>query len=397
MEKGSKSLKGMSPVVRRRVSIVEYLFIGLSLVVAVICLVYFIMLQTGKVHVTRELEDGSIFSGYWQMGEPFGQGVLITADGELIEGVWEDGKLKSGEVISREFTYNGGLEDYLPQGFGSCHYKNGVRYYGHWDKGVKSGLGRLVTPQGDIAFGIWKDGELEPVPGQRFKVGERVYGMDVSKHQGKIKWEEMALYADSLGVVTGDLKSSPFLQPVWFAVVKSTEGMDYVDPNFTTNIEGARRSGIVAGAYHFLRLSDINGQIENFIKHTPLLPGDLPPVLDMELSNREMARYHDRAVEYAHTWLNAIEKHYGVRPILYTYDSYYNSYLKGRGFEDYVFFIARYHPETMPRVPHLEIWQYTEKGRAGGIEKYVDLDRFFGNYKEFDEYVTKEGIKHPVP
>ena len=78
-----------------------------------------------------------------------------------------------------------------------------------------------------------------------------------------------------------------------------------------------------------------------------------------------MARYKDLACEYAHKWLDAIERHYGVKPILYTYDSYYNNYLKGKGFDDYDFFIARYH-EDYPRVPHLEIWQYTEKDEPEG-------------------------------
>ena len=83
----------------------------------------------------------------------------------------------------------------------------------------------------------------------------------------------------------------------------------------------------------------------------------------------------------------------GVKRILYTYVSYYFSFMKGKGFDGYDFFIARYNPETMPRVPHLEIWQFSEKGNAGGIKKKVDLDIFAGDYLAFEKYVAEKGIK----
>lgn len=377
---------------RRRFGM-KSLYLLASLLAVIGALAYFVMYQTGHIRVTRQLADGSIFSGYWMMGEPFGEGVLVTKDGKLIEGIWNEGKLASGVVIAKEFTYSGGLENYLPDGYGSCHYKNGVSYHGYWKNGVKDGLGKIETSKGEIGFGQWINGELPPVKGARYKTGDEVYGIDVSNHQSHIKWEDLTLYADSTGKVTGDLTSSPYLQPVLFAVIKSTEGADWVAHSFQRNFAEAKRCGIVRGAYHFLRLSDIDGQIKNFIDHTVLEPGDLPPVLDMELDNREMKRYADKAVDYAHKWLDAVEKHYGVRPILYTYDSYYNSYLKGKGFDDYDFFIARYNPETMPRVPHLEIWQFSEKGNAGGISKKVDLDIFMGDYVQFRKFLDDKCVK----
>ena len=368
------------------------IFLLVALGASLCALVYFALYETGHIHVVKELDNGAIFSGYWKMGEPFGEGVLITKNGRLYEGVWDDdGNLNSGVVIAKEFTYMGGLKDYLPQGYGSCHYKNGVRYHGFWENGKKNGLGKLTTPKAEVAFGEWKDGELPPVEGQQYKTGEKVYGIDVSNHQYTIDWERLALYADSLGTVAGKTKSSPFVQPVLFAIIKSTEGVDWQANTFKRNFEEAKRCGIVRGAYHFLRLSDIDGQIKNFIDHTVLEPGDLPPVLDMELDKRLMAKNKDLACEYAHKWLDAVEKHYGVRPMLYTYDSYYNDYLKGKGFDDYDFFIARYH-EELPRVPHLEIWQFTEDGYAGGITTTVDLDIFTGDYKTFDQFVAEKGI-----
>lgn len=380
------------PEKRKRSSLL-YVFIGLCLCIAAACITYFVLYETGYVHVNTELPDGSFFSGYWKMGEPFGEGMLVTKDGEVIEGVWNDGHLDSGLVINKEFTYEGRLKDYLPEGYGSCHYKNGVQYYGFWKNGIKDGLGRLTTPKGELAFGMWKNGELPPVPGQKYEPGQHVFGIDVSKHQANINWEHMCLYADSVGRVEGNLTSSKYLQPVLFAVIKSTEGADFQDKKYTENMIQARRCGIVAGAYHFLRLSDIDEQINNFIKNTVLLPGDFPPVLDIELSNAEMAKNKTKAIAYAHKWLEAMEKHYGVKPILYTYDSFYNDYLRGQGFDGYDYFIARYDPTKQPTVPHLEIWQYSEHGHAGGIKKFVDLDFFFGSYANFRHYVDTKCIQ----
>lgn len=369
-------------------------FLLLSLGAVICALAYFVMYQTGHIHVTKDFDDGSVFSGYWRMGEPFGEGVLVTSKGELIEGVWDDsGKLRSGVVVASDFTYMGGLENYLPQGYGACHYENGARYYGFWKRGEKNGLGKITTPTGKIAFGEWVQGELPPVEGQEYATGETVYGIDVSNHQYTIDWERLTLYADSAGNVHANRKESQYLQPVLFAVIKSTEGADWVAETFERNFTEAKRCGIVRGAYHFLRLSDIDGQIRNFIEHTVLEPGDLPPVLDMELDKRVMAKNSKLACEYAHKWLDAMEEHYGVKPILYTYDSYYNDYLKGKGFDEYDFFIARYNQETQPRVPHLEIWQFTEDGHSGGIKTKVDLDRFMGDYREFEKFVAEKGIQ----
>lgn len=304
-----------------------------------------------------------------------------------------------GELDEPGFRYSGEMTDSIPDGYGSAIYADGGRYYGFWSMGKRQGLGKMELPDGTLRFGVWEQDTLPKVKGALYSPGDHIYGIDVSNHQSKIAWENMELYADSTGIVHDNLHSSPFLQPVMFAVIKSTEGADWVAESYASNYRDAKICGITAGAYHFMRLSDIEEQIKNFITHTHLEPGDLPPVLDIELPNREMRRHAAKAVAYAHRWLQAMERHYGVKPILYTYDSYYNSYLKGKGFEKYDFFIARYNPEESPRVPHLEIWQFSEHGKAGGIKKYVDLDAFQGDYADFLHYLQRNAIRssfHPA-
>lgn len=374
------------------------LFLVLGVVIAAALLTYFIRVQTGGIRVTHRFDNGDVYSGYWRYGVPYGAGFLATASGRLYDGVWDkDGRLTHGLMVTKDYSYSGAFDDYMPQGFGECRYNDGNVYYGHFAAGRRQGLGRMEYADGTIDFGHWDKGRIHYPEGQNYHTGNLVYGMDVSNHQKRIEWDSLTLYADANGIVTGKLRSSPYLQPVLFVLIKSSEGTDFTAHTFERNFAEAKRCGIVRGAYHFLRLSDIDGQIRNFIDNTPLQPGDLPPVLDMELDNSVMAREKDKAIAYAHKWLEAMERHYGVRPMLYTYDSYYNNYLKGEGFEDYDFFIARYSEDNMPRVPHLEIWQFSEKGNLQGINAPTDLDIFMGDYADFKKYVSENCIRRPSP
>ena len=164
------------------------------------------------------------------------------------------------------------------------------------------------------------------------------------------------------------------------------------DLTFERNFREAKRCGIIRGAYHFLSVSSpVEAQVRYFIANTPLATGDLPPVLDLEIPKSIMQKEHKKVVRMAKQWLRLVEKHYGVKPIIYTYNNYYIDYLKGHGLDDYDFWIARYGAE--PSARHWEIWQFTEKGVCKGIDHAVDIDIFRGNFSDLKKYVAKKGIK----
>lgn len=105
-----------------------------------------------------------------------------------------------------------------------------------------------------------------------------------------------------------------------------------------------------------------------------------------------MLRDHSRIVAIAKEWLEEVESYYGIKPIIYTYDSYYRDYLHGHGFDDYDFWIASYSRE--PRFRHCVIWQFSQTGKAHGIGHAVDLNVFRGgDYSDFKEYVRRKGIQ----
>ena len=293
------------------------------------------------------------------------------------------GGVRQGRLETSRYVYEGGVNKGKQHGYGVCRYKNGDTYYGFWDMGYKDGLGRMVYAGGKkIEFGSWRKGKYRRPKGQKFEVGERVYGIDVAKYQNKVDWQRLSFSSDSHGRVSGRSDAGNYRQPVLFALMKSTEGSTIVDPTFKRNFKAAKECGIVRGAYHFLSVnSSVESQVRNFIRHTPLAKGDFPPVLDLEISRKTMQTQHKKVCRMALEWLRAVERHYGVKPIVYTYDNYYKEYLKGRGFDDYDFWVARF-AASEPKERHWEIWQFTENGRCKGINHKVDIDLFRGDYRD---------------
>jgi lysozyme len=202
----------------------------------------------------------------------------------------------------------------------------------------------------------------------RIPAGYTVHGLDVSMYQGTISW-------DRLGKINKTIL-------VDFVIMRATMGGLGQDREFRRNWKETKQKGIVRGAYHYYN-PDVNStlQAENFILTVDLDPGDLPPVLDIEkLSNVQNVEALRRGVL---NWLDLVEKHYGVRPILYSGANFYSSYLDGY-FADYPLWVANYRRVNSPTSDDWIIWQFTEKGTVTGIRGFVDMNVFAGSRKLFD-------------
>ncbi|HET7899142.1 MAG TPA: GH25 family lysozyme, partial [Flavisolibacter sp.] len=82
-------------------------------------------------------------------------------------------------------------------------------------------------------------------------------------------------------------------------------------------------------------------------------------------------------------WLNAVEAAYGVKPILYTYVTFYEKYLQG-AFDDYPLWIAHYYQPGSPRIGRdWHFWQHSEEGHVNGIGNRVDFNVFNGDSADF--------------
>lgn len=196
-------------------------------------------------------------------------------------------------------------------------------------------------------------------------------GIDVSHYQGRIDWRAVS--------ATGK---------VGYAYVKATESTSLKDDTYAYNIREAHNAGIPVGCYHFFSpTTDANEQLKNFTTTVDLTNHDLVPMVDVELRGKSPL---PQFIQRLRTFIQGLEHHYKVKPILYTSINFYTKYLAGH-FDDYVYMIARYADE----IPQPEsgcrfgLWQYSASGRINGIHGSVDCSCFVDNYELKDILIKK--------
>ncbi|HMP94183.1 MAG TPA: GH25 family lysozyme, partial [Phnomibacter sp.] len=172
-----------------------------------------------------------------------------------------------------------------------------------------------------------------------------------------------------------------------FAFIKATEADYLVDVAFSRNWRKSREAGITRGAYHFFRFGvPAASQARLFINTVKLQPGDLPPVLDVEVFGGTDKEALQNEVQL---WLQLIEQHYQLKPIIYTNASFYNRWLWPR-FNEYPLWVAHYFERRQPRVNrNWQFWQHNESGRVNGIKSFVDFNVFNGSRADFEALLKR--------
>ena len=199
--------------------------------------------------------------------------------------------------------------------------------------------------------------------------GYEIHGIDISHHQGNINWSELR----EKGLINET--------PIRFIMIKATEGSTRVDENFKDNFYQAREYGFTRGAYHFYSVhSPAKRQAEFFIKNVKLENGDLPPVLDVE--HKPKNQTDDAFKASILEWLDIVEQHYGVKPIIYTYYKFKTQYLSDPVFDQYPYWIAHYYVDEVEYQGPWKFWQHTDVGRLPGIDGNVDFNIYNGSFYE---------------
>lgn len=197
-----------------------------------------------------------------------------------------------------------------------------------------------------------------------------VHGIDVSHHQGIIDWDQL---------VQNQVED----YPIQFVFIKATEGGDHSDDAFARNFEEAGKRGIIRGVYHFFSpRTDPLKQADFFIRTVKLTKGDLPPVLDIEVSGKKSPAELQKSVRL---WLDKVEAHYGVKPILYTSYKFKNKYLAHTDFDRYPYWIAHYYVDSVKYTGRWHFWQHSDIGTVQGIKEEVDLNVFNGTIEQLQE------------
>jgi len=189
-------------------------------------------------------------------------------------------------------------------------------------------------------------------------------GIDVSHFQGTVSWQQV----QQAGAL--------------FAFAKATDGVTWIDPDFTANWTGMKEAGLLRGAYHFFEpADDAAQQAEFFLSVVQLESGDLPPVLDVETT----AATSEALWQGVLTWLEQVEAATGVKPILYMSPGFANQYAAPASLAAYPLWVAEY-GVSQPMLPtgwtSWLIWQSSESGTMPGITGAVDLDEVNGPITE---------------
>jgi lysozyme len=224
-------------------------------------------------------------------------------------------------------------------------------------------LAKFLIPQPHV---FYTDFQIE-IPN-----GFEIHGIDVSKYQNIVNWKEVKAMEDN-GIKIG------------FVFIKATEGTSIVDDQFRRNWVKAEEQNIPKGAYHFfIATRSPKKQADNFIQMVNLKSGDMPPVLDVEKS---LGVPVDEMQKNVKIWLEEVEKHSGIKPIIYTNIDFYERYFQ-TGFEDYPLWIAHYLQPEKPRIEKSWVfWQHSEKGRVNGISAPVDFNVFYGDSSDFNHFL----------
>ena len=169
------------------------------------------------------------------------------------------------------------------------------------------------------------------------KLQPDVKGIDVSHHNGSIRWDILA--------------EKDHIQ---FVYIKATEGATIVDNMYAKNTVSAKDAGILVGAYHFLTTaSSAEKQFENFKAAVNTTRIDLLPVLDAEKMSINHPMTKKEYVKHVRKWVDLCKKEYGKAPIIYCSQEHYRTYFKSH-FKDCPFWC----------------------GDVGATRKYVDREKW---------------------
>lgn len=204
----------------------------------------------------------------------------------------------------------------------------------------------------------------------------RAKGVDVSNWQHTIDWTKVA--------------GAGYL----FAFAKATEGTTYADPTYPANRSGSEGAGLAFGAYHFARPAGTSqaaatasaiAQADYFANVAAPVPGELPPVLDLEVTG---ALSPTLLTLWTQSWLDEVYARTGVRSFVYTSPSFWSGNLANTtdiAASGYPLWIAHWTSAAAPWVPASNwdgagwsFWQWTNKSTVPGIAGRTDADRMNG-------------------
>ncbi len=200
--------------------------------------------------------------------------------------------------------------------------------------------------------------------------GESWLGVDVSHHQGDIRWDEVA----DAGVRFAMLR---------LGHRSVSDGKVYLDRYWEENFAAAREAGLLIGVYFYSQAVSVEEALEEAAFVLDVLAGqklDFPVVFDWEIYSKTGRNAHVDEETLSACAIAFCEKiaAAGYEPMVY-----FNLDLANRLWnlekmqqQGYSFWLALYRQQL--DWPHrTDMWQYTESGQVPGIDTPVDLNLYF--------------------
>ena len=196
--------------------------------------------------------------------------------------------------------------------------------------------------------------------GVKIPVNYPIIGIDISHHQGDINFDEV--------VNMRETKDS-----VQFVYIKSTEGSTHKDRHFDKNAEGFAAYKMKYGFYHYYQPNtSAILQADFFCETIKGYNFKLIPVIDIEVKGALKAT---ALVDSIEQFMNRVEEQLQVRPMIYTFISFYNDYLIKSKLQNELFWLASYSRKNeFMNKENILIWQFTEKSNVDGIGTNVDMN-----------------------
>lgn len=194
----------------------------------------------------------------------------------------------------------------------------------------------------------------------------RVLGIDISSHNGKVNFEK--------------LKNTD----VRFILIKATEGETFKDPKFEENFKQAKENDFYVGAYHFFNF-DVDGvaQARNFLNSIQSKQFDMPVVIDVEQHGNTRFYMTSNVIRQLQDMIDELSVN--ERDVMiYTNKDGYDKFIKDN-FEDYPLWLCTFAEPSDSIDWH--IWQYSHWGEVEGIDGDVDLNTFYGNEEDWNEWI----------
>lgn len=209
--------------------------------------------------------------------------------------------------------------------------------------------------------------------------GATTPGIDVSKWQGAIDWAKVA-------------KTQKFV------IARVSDGT-YLDTWFDSYWPDIAAHGMVRGAYQFFEpAQDPIVQADILLqKMGPMVPGMLPPTLDVEATGGKTPAQVEAGVQQ---WVDYVTAKLGVAPIIYTGNWFWDPNVGSSAQSGLPVWVSYYCSGCCPKIPlpwkTWAIWQYSDKGAVSGVAGNCDMNQWNGDLASLQSFANVGGVVVPA-